>query len=175
MLTGNGYALLTIPTEQHYLTRNIKQMVECGEAIKVVGQENIMNENITSYLENDRFAALVGVKLVEVKHGYAKAKMEITDKHLNAVNIVQGGAIFTLADFAFAAASNSYGQVSLGINANISYFRPPKGSALFAEAKEISSSKKIGNYTVDIFDENDEIVARFNGIAYRKKDMIVIE
>ncbi|WP_088227334.1 PaaI family thioesterase [Desulfosporosinus sp. FKB] len=134
-----------------------------------------MNENIMSYLENDQFAALAGIKLVEVKLGYAKAKMEITDKHLNAVNIVHGGAIFTLADFAFAAASNSYGQVSLGINAAISYFRPPKGCTLIAEAKEVSSTKKIGNYNVDVFDENKEIIARFNGIVYRKKDKIEFE
>ncbi|MGC7873222.1 PaaI family thioesterase [Desulfosporosinus sp. SYSU MS00001] len=134
-----------------------------------------MNENIMSYLEHDRFAALAGIKLVEVKPGYAKANMEITDKHLNAVNIVHGGAIFTLADFAFAAASNSYGQVSLGINATISYFRPPKGCIIIAEAKEVSSSKKIGNYNVDVFDENKEIIARFNGIVYRKKDKIEFE
>ena len=86
--------------------------------------------------------AFVGIKLVEVKPGYAKANMEITDKHLNAVNIVQGGVIFTLADFAFEAASNSYGQVSLGINANISYFQPPKGKILIAEAKEISAIER---------------------------------
>ncbi|KLU65808.1 MULTISPECIES: hotdog fold thioesterase [Desulfosporosinus] len=134
-----------------------------------------MSKNIMKYLENDRFAALAGIKLVEVKPGYAKANMKITDDHLNAVNIVQGGAIFTLADFAFAAASNSYGQVSLGINANISFFRPPKGNILIAEAKELSSSKKIGNYNVDILDEDGEIIARFNGIVYKKKDEIKID
>lgn len=131
-----------------------------------------MSNNIMSYFEKDRFAAFVGIKLVEVKPGYAKANMEITDKHLNAVNIVQGGVIFTLADFAFEAASNSYGQVSLGINANISYFQAPKGKILIAEAKEISASKKIASYNVDIFNEDKEIIARFTGMVYRKKDML---
>jgi acyl-CoA thioesterase len=125
-----------------------------------------------NYFEKDRFAAFVGIKLVEVKPGYAKANMEITDKHLNAANIVQGGVIFTLADFAFAAASNSYGQVSLGINANISYFQPPKGRILIAEAKEISANKKIASYNVDIVDENKEVIASFTGMVYRKKDKI---
>jgi len=134
-----------------------------------------MSNDIMSYFENDRFAAYVGIKLVEVKTGYAKAIMEITDKHLNAVNIVQGGVIFTLADFAFAAASNSYGQVSLGINANISYFQPPKGKILIAEAIEISANKKIASYNVDIFGEDKELIARFTGMAYRKKDKLNLE
>ena len=134
-----------------------------------------MSNDIMSYFEKDRFAAFVGIKLVEVKPGYAKANMEITDKHLNAVNIVQGGVIFTLADFAFEAASNSYGQVSLGINANISYFQPPKGKILIAEAKEISASKKIASYNVDIFNEDKEIIARFTGMVYRKKDKLNLD
>lgn len=134
-----------------------------------------MSNDIMSYFEKDRFAAFVGIKLVEVKPGYAKANMEITDKHLNAVNIVQGGVIFTLADFAFEAASNSYGQVSLGINANISYFQPPKGKILIAEAREISASKKIASYNVDIFNEDKEIIARFTGMVYRKKDKLNLD
>ena len=131
-----------------------------------------MSNDIITYFGKDRFAALVGIKLVEVKPGYAKANMEITDKHLNAVDIVQGGVTFTLADFAFAAASNSYGQVSLGINANISYFQPPRGKMLIAEAQEISATKKIANYNVDIYDEEKNVVARFTGIVYRKKDKL---
>lgn len=134
-----------------------------------------MSEDISNFFKKDRFADFVGIKLVEVKPGYARACMTITDQHLNAVNIVQGGAIFTLADFAFAAASNSHGQVSLGINANISYFKPAKGKVLTAEAKEISASKKLANYNVDIFDEDMQIIARFTGMVYRKKDMIEFE
>ena len=131
-----------------------------------------MSYDLMSYFEKDRFAAYIGIKLIEVKPGYAKANMEITDKHFNAANIIQGGVIFTLADFVFEAASNSYGQVSLGINANISYFQTSKGKMLIAEAKEISASKKIASYNVDIFNEYKETIARFTGMVYRKKDKL---
>lgn len=131
-----------------------------------------MSNEIMKFFEKDRFAAYVGIKLIEVRPGYAKANMKITDIHLNAVNIVQGGVIFTLADFAFAAASNSSGQVALGINANISYFQSPEGKLLIAEAKEVSANKKIANYNVDIYDEDKKIIARFTGMAYRKKDKL---
>ncbi|AFM40948.1 hypothetical protein Desaci_1971 [Desulfosporosinus acidiphilus SJ4] len=134
-----------------------------------------MSNDIMNYLDKDRFAAFVGIKLVEVKPGYAIARLEITDDHLNAVNIVQGGVIFTLADFAFAAASNSHGQVSLGINANISYFQPPQGKIITAIAKEVFINKKIASYNVEIFDEDEKIIARFTGMVYRKKDELPID
>ena len=128
-----------------------------------------MDPDKIKFIKNDRFAAYLGIELVEVEDGYAVVKMEITDDHLNGVNTVQGGVIFTLADFAFAAASNAKGLVTVGINANIAYFKPPKGKLLIAEAKEIASSRKLCNYSVDIFDEDKDIIARFNATGYKKE------
>jgi len=127
-----------------------------------------MDPDKIKFVKNDRFAAYLGIELVEVNDGYAVVKMKITDDHLNGVNTVQGGVIFTLADFAFAAASNAKGLITLGINANIAYFKLPKGRQLMAEAKEISSSKKLCNYSVDIFDEDKDVIARFNATGYIK-------
>lgn len=76
---------------------------------------------IRRFLEKDHFARHSGIELAEVEAGYAKATMEIRNYHLNGANIVHGGAIFTLADFAFAAAVNSREQISVGINATMSY------------------------------------------------------
>jgi acyl-CoA thioesterase len=126
-----------------------------------------VEQNALKYLENDRFAALAGIKLVRAEPGFAVARMEITENHLNGVNRVQGGAIFTLADFAFAAASNSGGIVTLGINVNISYFKSPKGKVITAEAKEISSGRKICGFNVDIFDEDKVLVARVSALGYK--------
>lgn len=110
----------------------------------------------------------MGMKLLDVQPGYALVEMEITENHLNGISVVHGGAIFGLADYAFAVASNSKGPVALAINANISYFKAAKGSKLIAKATEISSSRKLGNYQVDIFDEDETLVARFTGTVYIK-------
>lgn len=131
-----------------------------------------MNTEMVKFVEKDRFAAYVGIKLIKVDSGYAVAQMEITDNHLNGVNLVQGGAIFTLADFAFAAASNSKGFVTLGINANISYFKSPEGKLLTAEATEVSSQKRLCGYNVDVFDENNDLVARFHATGYIKSGLV---
>ena len=93
-------------------------------------------ENIIQFFKKDMFAVSSGIELLEVSPGYAKARMKIEEKHLNALRAVQGGAVFTLADLAFAAASNAYGNAAVGINANISFVKAATKGTLTAETKK---------------------------------------
>ena len=120
----------------------------------------------------DRFAALTGVEIVEVRTGYCRARLKIEEKHLNAANVVQGGAIFTLADLAFAVASNSHGQLALAINANISFLRGIATGTLYATATEVAEPNRLGAYDVLVANEKGEPIARFNGMVYRKKQQL---
>lgn len=122
------------------------------------------------FFSRDRYAALTGIEIVEVGKGYCKASLTIKDKHLNAANVVQGGAIFTLADLAFAVASNSHGQLALAVNANISFLSSKSSGTLFATATELGEPKRLGAYDVIVSDELGKIIARFNGMVYRKKE-----
>jgi phenylacetic acid degradation protein PaaD len=136
---------------------------------KKTEEQNVIAADKIKIIDNDQFAKHVGLELVKVEVGYAEVKLEIQEKHLNGVGIVQGGALFTLADFAFAAASNAAGKVTVGINANITYSRPAKGKTLLAKATETSASRSLCNYTVDIIDvEYNELVAKFNGTGFIK-------
>ena len=67
-------------------------------------------ENVKRFFKNDKFAERANIELLSVSPGQARAKMTLHPHHLNGYGTVQGGAIFTLADFAFAAASNSHGK-----------------------------------------------------------------
>jgi len=128
--------------------------------------QRMSNDELMNFFKKDRFAYNNGIKLIKVEPGFAVAQMTVTENHLNAANVVQGGAIFTLADFAFAAAANSNGLITLGTNVNISYFKSPKGSILTAKASRISSGKRLCFYNVDVFDENEDIVAKFTATGY---------
>lgn len=121
------------------------------------------------FSENDKLGRLLDIKLLEVGAGRAKTTMEIKPEHLNGAGIAHGGAIFTLADVAFAAACNSHGQISLAANANISFLRPAGKGALYAEAEEISLSRKLGNYSIRVTDSQGNMIAFFQGLAYRKE------
>lgn len=109
---------------------------------------------------------------MEVAKGYVRAKMDIAGSHLNGAGTVQGGAIFTLADLTFAAASNSHGTVAVAINVNISFVKAVKKGTLFAEAKETSINPKLGTYDVRVTDENGSLIAIFEGMVYRKEQKL---
>jgi len=129
-------------------------------------------KKITDFFKNDKFAKLCGIELVEVSKGHARAKMDITANHLNAVGTAQGGAIFTLADFAFAAAANSHGTVAVAINVNISFVKAAKTGPLFAEAKETSINPALATYDVNITDQSGQLIAAFHGMVYRKEQKL---
>jgi acyl-CoA thioesterase len=129
-------------------------------------------KEVQRFLANDRFAAHSGIELISSGPGQARARMALQDHHFNGLGTVQGGAIFTLADFAFAAASNSHGTVAVAVNVNISFVKAATNGILHAEAREISRNSKLGSYTIEVRDEQNELVALFQGMAYRKKDPI---
>ena len=129
-------------------------------------------EVIRRYFKNDRFAERANIELLEVSPGKAKAKMTLHPHHLNGYGTVQGGATFTLADFTFAAASNSHGNVAVAINANITFMKAAQTGTLWAEARELSKNFKLGTYTVEVKDDEGELVAVFQGMVYRKKEPI---
>ena len=133
-----------------------------------------MHDTARNFISSrDLFAKYLGIELQEVGPGYAKARMPITDDHKNGLGIVHGGATFALADLAFAAASNSHGQVSVAINASISYVAAGQGGWLHAEARETSLTPKLATYKVTITDDGGRTVALFDGMVYRKKTSII--
>ena len=129
-------------------------------------------EKVKQRLRNDQFAALSNIELLSVSPGRATARMTLHPHHLNGIGTVQGGAIFTLADFAFAAASNSHGTVAVAVNASITFMKAATTGTLWAEAKELAKNFKIGTYSVEIKDDQGDLVAQFQGLAYRKKDPV---
>ena len=98
---------------------------------------------IQEFLQGDKFALLAGVELLETASGYAKARMEIKPEHLNGGGVCQGGAIFTLADLAFAAATNSHARLTLSITSSINFFKAESKGYLYAEAHETFSHKRM--------------------------------
>jgi len=118
----------------------------------------------------DRFAAAVGVKLVSLEVGAARARLELRPEHLNGVGVAQGGVIFTLADLAFAAVANSRGAVAVGLDASITFARAARAGTLTAEAREESVSRRVSVCSVRVTNDAGELVAIFRGTAFRKEE-----
>lgn len=126
------------------------------------------------FFKNDRFAAMAGVELMEISEGYAKARMLITPEHLNGGGVCQGGALFTLADLAFAAAVNSHLVLTFSTTSNITIFRSVVEGYVFAEANEIVNHPRLPYAEVKITDEKGQLIAIFTSSGYRKRDVPIV-
>lgn len=121
------------------------------------------------FFKNDRFATRAGMEVVELREGYARTRMLVSDDHLNAGGTVQGGAIFTLADLAFAAAVNSHDVFTVSTSSNITFFRPVTSGYLYAEAVEIVNHHRLPFAEVRVTDDEGQLIALFTSSGYRKK------
>ena len=126
-------------------------------------------EKVKKLAEKESYRKFLGLEVIEIKKGYAKVALKITEDMTNIYNFTHGGIIFSLADEAFELACNSRGYVEYGLNVNISYNKSSNpGEILYAEAKFISESKKIATYHILIFNENKEIIASCQALSYKK-------
>jgi acyl-CoA thioesterase len=116
----------------------------------------------------DLFAETLGIQTIEAKDGYSKVTMKVQKSHLNGLGFTHGGAIFSLADYAFAEACNFGDNVAVALQVNINFLRPTvEGDVLTAEAARVSDGKTTGLYNVTI-KCGEKTVAFFSGVAYKK-------
>lgn len=123
------------------------------------------------FFGTDRFVEMCGIQIVECREGYAKCEVEIHDKLLNGVNAVQGGLLFTIADFSAAVAAFTLGRVALSINADISFFRNCNSGTIIAEATVISATNNLCTCSVDVVC-NDVKLANVKVGLFRTKQEI---
>lgn len=112
------------------------------------------------FFGKDVFATkTTGIVIDEVGDDYSKCSLKIEQKHLAANNQIMGGAIFTLADFAFAVASNDVDHFTATSTSNICYISMAKDDTLIAECKAIKNGKRVAFYETEIRDGLGNLVA----------------
>ncbi len=125
-------------------------------------------------ISQDPFAKWMGIELQELRPGYSRLTMMVTPRMLNFHGIPHGGAIFSLADAAFGAASNSHGQTALALSMTISYLAVTgAGTHLVAEAQELRKGHRAGFYQITVKTEGGELVATCQAVVHRKRDSFI--
>jgi len=126
-----------------------------------------MLDRVKHLFANDRFAVHNGIEIVEVEPGCALCRMPLQPFHMNANNTPMGGAIFTLADLAFAAAANTASeQIVVSQHVSITFLSPTHGKELIAEAKCIKNGRRTCLYEVLVTDETGTKVAYATGNGF---------
>lgn len=130
-------------------------------------------EQIRATFAADRFATdAAGCEIRLAEPGHSVCAMTLRPHHLNAAGTPQGGAIFTLADFAFAVAVNAFAEtVTVSLQHDITFLSAARGTELIAEANCVRSGRSTCFYTVTVTDDLDTVIAEMtvNGFVTRKK------
>ena len=118
-------------------------------------------EEAREIFSKDLYATdLSGIVIDEIGENYAKCSMKLTEKHKNAYGGIMGGAIYTLADFAFAVASNyEKEQATVSLVGQANFVSATKGTVLFAEARMIKDGKRNSFFEVSVTDDLDKLIA----------------
>lgn len=116
-------------------------------------------EKVKAFFEKDIFAMNMGIEIIKADEEESICAFDITPAHFNAGNTVQGGAIFTLADLAFAVAANCGGRHTVSQSASITFIKPGTGKRLMATARKVSAGSKTCCYTVLVTNDEGKTVA----------------
>jgi acyl-CoA thioesterase len=121
----------------------------------------------TQMYDNDAFSKWLGIELVNIEHGNCVISLLVRKEMLNGFGIAHGGITYSLADSAFAFATNSIGQQAVSIETSISHTsKVVEGDLLTAKTSLINKTRKFGVYHVDITNQEDIRVASFKGTVY---------
>ena len=126
-------------------------------------------DQLKAFFLHDEFARTNGIRLMDVGEGYARTQVAVEPRHLNAGGSVQGGLLFTLADLAFAAATNSHGTLTVTTTANITFLHGAAAGIITAEAREIVDHRRLPFCEVRITDADSRLLAIFTASGYRKE------
>ena len=123
---------------------------------------------IREQVSGDPFAASLGIELLDLAPGYCKAAMRLTPQMANFQGNPHGGAIFSLADYAFGAACNAHGDPAVALSVTIQFLATVKpGTRLVAEAREQRQGRRAGFYEMIVTAEDGTVVATCQAVALR--------
>jgi acyl-CoA thioesterase len=138
-------------------------------------QAQHLAERVTEVLyAQDRASRALGIRIDEVRPGYARLSMVVRPDMTNGHRIGHGGMVFTLADTAFAFACNSHNENTVAASASIDFLAPSyEGDELTAVATELWKSGRSGIYEITVTNQKGARVALFRGRSARISGQVV--
>jgi len=138
--------------------------------VNTMSEDMDLLTRIRARCEKEPYPKLLGIEVLEVKPGYARASMHFDAAMQNIFGMLHGGAVFSLLDEAFQLACNARGEIAVAQQVNTYFLAAARpGAQLIAEAKEVNATRKTALYDVRVFEEEDNrLLATAQALAYRK-------
>lgn len=125
----------------------------------------IDKNKLIEVMGRDAYADMTGVEVIRAEPGYAEAVMKVVPSIVNGHGNVQGGALFTLADYTAAVASNMFGTATTAVDCSISFLSMVREGHVTAKARTVKKGSRMTFQVVELFRSDGELVAIFQGGA----------
>ncbi len=99
---------------------------------------------IAKSVEDSPFYKFMGISIADMSEGRMVFQIDCEEKHCNAIGLVQGGLLLTLADGAMGNAVRTIGFIGVTIDLSSSFIKPcPFGQLIRAEGTIIKANKSL--------------------------------
>ncbi|MBI4286535.1 MAG: PaaI family thioesterase [Chloroflexi bacterium] len=134
----------------------------------MTGQNNNTANNTVIELklraQQEPIASFLKMRLEELTPGYARVKMPMLPEYLNFNKVIYGGIVMSLADFAFAYASNSLALPSVASQFNIYFLAAAAvGDELTAECNVLKSGRRAAVSEITVTNQEGKLIAKATG------------
>ena len=137
-------------------------------------KQTIARDVAETMIGNCGFSKGLGMRIADAGPDFAAIEMTLTSLHMNGHDICHGGAIFAMADTAFAHACNSDNIVTVGQQCQVNFLKPGKlGDVLCATAQARSLAGRTGIYDVAVTDQNGALIAEFRGMCRKLSGPVI--
>jgi acyl-CoA thioesterase len=121
-------------------------------------------EEMRRRFDNSACASSMGMKLMELSHGYAKVELQLKEEFLNWDNMIHGGVIATLLDQAFGCACNTLEYQHVAVQMNVHFIAAARvGDTIFGESRVLHAGKRVGASEMAVFDSTGKTIAKATG------------
>ena len=117
-------------------------------------------------VEKEPVGAFFGIKLLDLAPGHAKVSMMLRPEYLTFNGYIFGGIITSIADQAFACATNSMGRPSIATQFNVHFIAASApGDELIAEGKVLRKGRRVDVCEIEVTNQDGRLIARATGTA----------
>ena len=138
-----------------------------GYQTKVSGQEGGTSSNLAKLRAkagDEPIASFLDMRLLELSEGYARVAMKLKHEYGNFNGMVFGGIIMSLADQAFAYATNSVITPNVASQFNIHFIAGAAvGDELTAECRVVKSGRRVCISEMTVTNQDGKLIARATG------------
>ena len=114
--------------------------------------------------EEEPIASFLDTKLLELSPGYAKVSMRLRPEYANFNGFIFGGIIMSLADQAFAYASNTVVIPNVASQFNIHFIAGARvDDELVAECRVVKKGRRVCMSEMSVSDQDGKLIARATG------------